>query len=255
MSQVKSKEIRVALARSGIYRTLSEAFLYPEEELFSRVQTETFGEELRACVCMLFEECRSTKSWGRLGEIVDLGQSWNWTASGASLEDMQTEHRGIFGHTISKECPPYETEYGNPHIFQQTQEMGDISGFYRAFGLERSEEAKDRLDHISVELEFMYFLTYKAAYALEHHGAEQVEICQEAQRKFLQEHLSRWAPLFVRRLGEKAERGFYQELAVLTGDFLAFEAQLLGVESEEIRPSQTVPSEAEEMCAICDNTE
>ena len=48
---------------------------------------------------------------------------------------LASRYRFLFGHTVRGEIPPYETEYGNEALFQQPQELGDLMGFYRAFGL------------------------------------------------------------------------------------------------------------------------
>lgn len=192
--------ISVPLARSRVYRFLSTAFLYPDEETLPSLRKGL--DELEAFASSLV---------------------------GLSLVNLQAEYRRIFGHVISQECPPYEAQYGSSHVFQQAQILGDIAGFYRAFGLEVSDQAKDRLDHIAVELEFMYFLAYKEAYALVHHGEEAASSCREAQRKFFQEHLGRWAPLFFQLLGKKAQEGFYRKLASFAEAFLDEERKHLGV--------------------------
>lgn len=189
--------IRDATARGGIYQLLSVAFLYPDEGLVSRLK-EGFAE--------IFDTIPS---------------------EGYTLDILQAEYRQTFGHTISQECPPYETQYGSAHLFQQAQSLGDIAGFYRAFGVEVSGRAKERLDHIAVELEFMGFLAFKEAYALAHHGEEKAAICRDAQRKFMEAHLGRWAPLFAKLLGRKAQEGFYRKLASFLEAFITAECRSL----------------------------
>ena len=53
--------------------------------------------------------------------------------------------------------------------------MGDIAGFYKAFGVELSKDIHERLDHLSVEFEFMHFLAYKESYSRCHDGAEKLK--------------------------------------------------------------------------------
>ena len=77
----------------------------------------------------------------------------NW-----QLSDLQSEHRRVFSNVITLDCPPYETLFGNDHVFAQSHVMGDIAGFYKAFGVELSKDIHERLDHLSVEFEFMHFL-------------------------------------------------------------------------------------------------
>ncbi|NIN98480.1 MAG: hypothetical protein GTO49_26570, partial [Anaerolineae bacterium] len=45
----------------------------------------------------------------------------------APLADLQAEYRSVFG-AVGSLC--YETEYGLPHEFRQSQELADLNGFY-----------------------------------------------------------------------------------------------------------------------------
>lgn len=223
--------IHEAVARSDIYRLLAAAFLYPDEALLgvlSRLDTGDGGFEPD----------------GRPALVSCLRPP-------VSLDALRGEYLRIFGHVISRECPPYETEYGSAHVFQQSQMLGDIAGFYRAFGLEVSEQAKERLDHIAIELEFMSFLTFKEAYALAHDGEERVSICRDAQRIFLEEHLARWAPLFARRLRRKAAEGFYRDLAAVLETFLSAECGRIGARTCPVHDEalRVIPAEPDGGCA------
>lgn len=223
MGKSKTKDIDVTLGRSCVYQLLKTAFRHPDEELATLVQDGALARDIRAGAQSLVKSDKSN--------LLEAIQNLESALDGLTVADLLEQHGRIFGHTISKECPAYETEYGGAHIFRQTQDLGDIAGFYTAFGLEVSDTNKERLDHISTELEFMHFLTYKEAYAREHHSSEEIDICREAQKKFLKEHLGRWAPLFLKRLAEKAQSGFYRELAHLTESFLVFEVEFLDVEA------------------------
>lgn len=120
------------------------------------------------------------------------------TLSDAGLEK---EYLSVFGHIISTDCPPYETEYDQAHVFQKSQTLADLSTFYQAFGVGLNPDLKERLDHISVEMEFMSLLTAKEAYAYLHdHGEDKAALCQRAQKGFLATHLAVWIKTFVHRL-------------------------------------------------------
>ncbi|MFQ5961303.1 MAG: molecular chaperone, partial [Candidatus Methylomirabilales bacterium] len=148
-----------------------------------------------------------------------------------TVDSLESSYLRYFGHTISKECPPYETEYGQAHIFQKSGSLADIAGFYKAFGLELASDFKDRLDHISVELEFMHFLCLKEAYALARdHSQEKLALCRDAQAKFLAEHLSRWVFGFARTLEKKAGDSLFGLMAEMLASFLTGEMQAYGLE-------------------------
>jgi DMSO reductase family type II enzyme chaperone len=231
-----------SLARSRTYQILSSCFLYPEEDLFSSLEKGDFLEELKDSVACLL----SPKSG--LGQaIMVLGEKLE-KLKGRTLSEMQDEYHRIFSHTISQECPPYETQYGdNENVFQQTQQLGDISGFYRAFGLEISDQTRERPDHLSLELEFMGFLIYKEASARQAQEEEKAEVCRDAQCKFLLEHLGRWTPLFAGLMRTKAGGGFYEGVVFLLEAYVAYEIAYLGVEPERVegKPMGPLP----EMCA------
>ncbi|MBI2876995.1 MAG: molecular chaperone TorD family protein [Candidatus Tectomicrobia bacterium] len=230
VTTIQFNPVEEALCRSRVYQLLSEAFLYPQEELFASLESGEFLGELKEAIAGLPGSLEGLKEATlALGEVLGWLEGW-------SLEELQAEHRRIFGHTISQECPPYETQYGTENLFQQTHQLGDIAGFYRAFGLETSEKVAERADHLGLELEFMGFLAYKEAHARRHPGStlEQVTVCQEAQRKFLKEHLGRWAPLFTVLLKKKAREGFYWGLALLLEVFISYEEHYLGVEPQRL---------------------
>lgn len=232
---MNEEAVKRAVARSHIYRFLSHLFLYPEEKTLSGLNWEE-GEEAVAI----------------LGNPNGLKEAFESLRSSLKEPvDIQSEYVRIFGHTLGDICPPYETQNGGTHIFQQAQDLGDIAGFYRAFGLEVSDQTKERLDHISIELEFMAFLAYKEAYALASDGHEKAEICREAQRKFMNDHLGRWAPDFTRRLEFEAKDGFYERLAVLTGRFVALEVEGFGLEPLKVEGVTPLPLEGDGGCFTC----
>lgn len=224
----KKEAVREALARSCLYRFIFPLFLYPEEGIISGLNWDE-GEEALTI----------------LGNRVGLDGAFESLRS--SLEntaDIESEHVRVFSHTIGENCPPYETQYGDgekkgeAQIFMQVQELGDIAGFYRAFGVDVSGEIKERVDHISIEMEFMAFLAYKEANALVSNGGEkkeEVEICRDAQKNFLNDHLGRWIPFFTKRLEAQAKEGFYQKLALVTERFLAFETETFGLRPKKVK--------------------
>ena len=234
-----------AFARSRIYQLLSGAFLYPGDDFFALLHQGYFIEELREWGEFLPDEPKN----GFLQKLREQGAAFK----GLSLEELKLEYGRVLGHSVSKDCPPCETEYGVHHVFQQTQTLADISGFYRAFGLEVSQEQGERLDHIGVELEFMGFLAYKEYYASARHGEDKVQICRDAQQKFLKENLGRWAPLFLRLLMNKATNGFYYGLGALTEEFLKTEMRFFKVHPEPIGELQPQRYEFDDTCVSCVN--
>ena len=221
-----------ALARSALYEFLSLAFLYPEEEApallidGARLLDDTNAEALTQDVKHFLGEIAQ--------QLALLGPS--------QLED---DYVDVFGHTISNDCPPYESEYDQAHVFQKTGVLADLSSFYGAFGVMPNPEIKDRLDHLSVEMEFMQVLTAKEAYAILHgHGEDKVLLCRRAQEGFLVYHLAHWAKAFSQRLQRKAgANSVYTLLAGLLEAYMDLELARFGLDAAPARPVRIASQE------------
>jgi TorA maturation chaperone TorD len=232
-----SPAVERALSRSKLYLLVSWSLLYPEDDEFlDYVQCGEFVEDGRAAIDALGvaldgiggERAKQKlvllrKQFDQIEKVV-ASECVNW-----QLNDLQAEHRRVFSNVITLDCPPYETLFGNDHVFAQSQVMGDIAGFYRAFGVELSKDVHERLDHLSVEFEFMHFLAYKESYSRCHDGADKTQIVLDAQKKFIKNHIGRWVPLFCRMLVKKADSGLYKHVAELMADWMDFESAFLGV--------------------------
>lgn len=153
----------------------------------------------------------------------------------AALDDqygsLETAYRQLFGLTaVSPQCPPCEIEYeANTDLAYRSQRLADVAGFYNAFGLRVSVRSGERLDHITVEAEFLYLLLAKEAAALEQGNQEGAEICRDARQKFFREHVGWWLPAFARVLSRVAPPGYYQELVSLVSGLSALERVSLGL--------------------------
>ena len=196
------------------------------------------GQETEDRLAAVDAHFDSIEAW-----ISSEGENWN-------IQDLRDEHRRVFSNVIALDCPPYETLFGNDHVFGQSYVMGDIAGFYSAFGLQLSPDIHERLDHLSVELEFMHYLSYKESYAILHDGAEKLKTVVEAEKKFVKEHIGRWVPLFSGMLKRKADYGFYKILADFTTDWMAFDIAFLGVTPQpysetDYRPAQYMNPEGQ----------
>jgi len=228
-----------ALGRSAIYRFLSLVFLPVQDDPdgLAREGMEALGA------------LRGMASDGRAVPLDTVEQVADLLHDDAGPA-LREEYYRTFGHQIAKDCPLHETQYGAGHVFQQAQQLADIAGFYRAFGLEVADGAGERADHLSMELEFMQVLTYREAYARRHHGAEQVAQLREAQQAFLRDHLSRWVPVLARLVSRRTD-GVYRHLADVAAAWVAVDAAALGLPAAEepdyqpeppLDPAESLPS-------------
>lgn len=196
------------LARGGVYRFLSLLFADPVD---SRAPVLRDQLPLLLAGLELLGDDHARAVAEEVAAALD----------GLDAPALRDSYRRCFGHAISKECPPYESEYGVAHVFQKSQCLADIAGFYRAFGLDLAADFHDRADHISAELDFMQWLCLKTAHAA---GApERLQICENAQRGFLQDHLGRWAASFAARTQCTGSGSFHALGATLLAVFVQAE--------------------------------
>jgi TorA maturation chaperone TorD len=171
-----------------------------------------------------------------------------------SVQTLNAEYEATFGLLVSSACPPYESEYINSKFaFQRSNALADLSGFYRAFGLEMSAHYPERPDHIVWELEFMAHLLgleRLAENADPVRSAEYRQVCRDAQSRFLTEHLGWWAPAFTRLLHRHNSRGFYGAAGAFLAAFMPAERALLGI-PPVARATRPTVAEPEELCAGC----
>jgi TorA maturation chaperone TorD len=142
--------------------------------------------------------------------------------------DRRPAYDAVFGHVVRGPCPAYEGEYGEPKGHRFAHEIGDVTGFYNAFGLGPARGHPERADHVSVECEFMAFLALKEACAAEAHGAEKADLCRDASRKFLEQHLGHFGRALASRVGRRARDPFYAAAARLLDAAILSDAKRLG---------------------------
>ncbi len=220
-----SDEVDLALCRSILYEALALGFRPPTAETVERLVSLTAVKALADAVAVL------DSAWStHLAQLL-LGYPLSSSAPQplCTLSSLQSSFRRLFGHTARGGVPPYETEYGEDSLFQPPQDMSDLAGFYRAFGLVLRPTEHERIDHIACECEFMLFLARKEAYALVQNNTSMLEDTRRATRLFLRHHLGRWAPAFGQRLARQDSGGFYGAMGEVVVAFVTQECARVGV--------------------------
>lgn len=233
-----------ALARSFLHQWLARAFGYPAQETWGWLCTPDVLATLDAAVAAVDPRVAAPL------HAVRVSLRAVWTAG--AFETFHEDYIIAIGHAARGSCPVNEIEYGDlkaDPLFQPHR-LADLAAFYQAFGLELRPEADERPDHLSVELEFMSVLAAQEATALtDPVNRSGLVICQNAQCKFLREHLGRWTPAFARRLTRIAGERALGALARFALAFVESECHRFGVKpgSEDLllRP-------ADEGAALCE---
>ncbi len=77
-------------------------------------------------------------------------------------------------------------------------------------------------------MEFMKRLTCHEKEAWTREDKETAIRCLEFEKRFVDEHLSQWVPIFCNKVKEETRTAFYREMAELTRQFIDFDSKLIG---------------------------
>ncbi len=225
-----------AYARRTLYLLTSAAISDPVEGRISLLFDNSFPEQTGAAYELLNDICSDDVEPGPGEAKPDTWSSGDvermLDTSGRALRE---EYIDVFGHTISADCPPYELEYlERTDLFYRSRELSDIAGFYRAFGLRKSEGNRYRADHLCLQAEYMSFLIQKRLHGhREGHGQDKLDICRDAETSFYEEHLSWWLPAFARQLERTTDLdGFYGRFGAFLSRFSVLERDRFGRDPE-----------------------
>ena len=210
LQAVSQPEARRAVARSRAYATFARLFDYPDGELFEDVRDGTLAEALRSVLAEVDPALAASGNWAALRE------------AGGEPDDLAVEYTRLFDVGSSgPPCPLYGGLYGGARM----KTMEEAVRFYNHFGLSMAESPRELPDHITTQLEFLHFLAFREAEALE--GDDDPGPFQRAQRDFVSRHPGRWVPGLRARLEKNDPMPFFLELVARLEDFLAHDARHL----------------------------
>lgn len=216
------------IVRSCVYQLLSLAFKYPTPAVFAAYQDGEFLSELEENLVRL----------PHLKALADETDSLRTKVqndlAGVSFQGFEVDFTRTFDVGAPEPpCPPYEGAH-RPGV-EKTAILLAISEFYKHFGLKMdpTEGKRELPDHLSAELEFLHFLTFKEAQARKEETEELLKGYLTAQRDFLQRHPVGWLPMFYEKLKKSDVMPFYVQLAKITADIVRCDLEWLNAELEK----------------------
>lgn len=187
--------------RANIYSILAECFRYPEQALTGVLNP--LGGLLSS-----YDKTLKYKE----EELIE------WLKNKDKLENLQVEYSRLFIGPYHLEAPPY----GSIYMDKQALVMGEFTQqaieFYVKAGLDPSDENKEPPDHISTELEFMYYLLFQKV-------MKKKKRINKLENSFLKEHLNLWIHPFTQKIADNTTNIFYLKLSKLLDDFIRIEIQ------------------------------
>jgi TorA maturation chaperone TorD len=250
-------DLALLLARRTCYRFVALALADPRTGTYCELADPVTRDLITQAAEILRHEGAAAARPLALGELplAELDPAKLFTRLPNSANALNELYEANFGLLGGSQCPPYETEYvPSKFTFQRSNMLADIAGFYNAFGLQPSSSNPDRPDHVAVECEFLaqlIHLQWLTSQGAQLEAQSQAAICQQALRRFLDEHAAWWLPAFARLLARQDPGGFYEAVAQFLAALVAAERALAGVAP----PNQSVepnPIENADECSGCE---
>jgi TorA maturation chaperone TorD len=215
MAGVQMTEMaETATARANVYGLLTAVFRAgPSSSILSQLKDPEMSG--------IFED---------LG--LSLGDDYRGSPDEQLHEDLAIEYTRLFlgpGPHISPHESLHVEEGRGPDGGHWGRETVKVKNFIEAAGLAVDDTFPGMPDHICVEMEFMQQLTAKEAEAWTEADDEFAANILNIEKRFYDEHLSRWVGRFCDKVIETSEHPFYQGIAEVTKGFLEYEGESLQV--------------------------
>jgi TorA maturation chaperone TorD len=140
--------------------------------------------------------------------------------SQAADVELAVAHAKLFVGPFELQAPPY----GSLYLESQKRLMGDstmeVLKMYQRAGLALNTDFQDAPDHITAELEFMYFLIAKELQALRKGDRKEASGYLNMQQEFHDNYLRPWIEPFGERIETASEHEFYTLLAQSLSTFI-----------------------------------
>ena len=212
IENLETAEELQAAARSRLYDLLAHAFAVPDPAFYRAVREGAFAAQVWENVAVLPYAFAFADGEAVRQQFDEVGDH----------RELQSEYIRLFDvGTPRPPCPLYGGEYKKG----RKGTMEELIRFYNYFGLRPSPCSRDMPDHITIELEFMHFLTFREVTAL-HHQQDRASYLR-AERDFLERHLCAWVPRLGERVSRQQPHPFYAALAGLAEAFLAADLRYL----------------------------
>jgi putative dimethyl sulfoxide reductase chaperone len=190
--------------RATVYRLLSACYYEPEDCFLEEGVYSQLRDALNVLNCDLAPVAEK------------MGANFSTVGEDALVQDFSQLFMGPF------EIPA--KPYGSVYIDGENVVMGDstmaVKACYVEAGFEVAESFRELPDHITVELEFLYLLSFRQAEAISLDDSEALARYKNIEKAFLGNHIGCWLGDFCAKIRQHAQTDYYRDLADLTEQFV-----------------------------------
>ncbi len=147
-----------------------------------------------------------------------------------SKEDLLNQYLNVdFTNLFLLHMIPYESFYTREDQMMETGGENPVLQFFNKhdFRVDLSLARAVSVDHIGIELEFMYKLCEAELKALQDGDKEAACEIAKIQKEFLEKHLLVWAPMFLINVKSEAGTALYFDAADLALEFILSDYEYL----------------------------
>ncbi|WP_457640896.1 TorD/DmsD family molecular chaperone [Persephonella sp.] len=147
-------------------------------------------------------------------------------------EDLNVDFTTVFLLNVY----PYESVFVHDEGHINPTVTNPTLMFYREHGyaIDLNKTRALSPDHIAVEMEFMMNLIQEELEAIAKGNEADAEKLRNIQKKFLEEHLGNWGPVYLMAARDMAETPFYYDVCDLALDFILSDYEYLSDTVEKV---------------------
>ncbi|MDH4163754.1 MAG: molecular chaperone TorD family protein [Nitrospirota bacterium] len=198
--------VKFERARSDCYKLLAACFYQPQKAMLLDENVFAMLGDLLTRICPdaeLFSK-KMAESLMRYDE-----------------EALLVEYARLFLGPNELLAPPYGAVYLDKGGILMGESTAKAVDFYKAEGLSMDQHYYNLPDHITAELEFMHYLTYREVEALEKNDTEKARYCLDRREAFMLTCLGSWVAPFCEKIKQGTDNEFYRALADCLSVFLS----------------------------------
>ena len=200
-----------AIAREDLCRFLAACYYEPD----AAFAEERLFESMLAAAGRIEPELRECAR--RLGEAF----------AAQDLETLLVDYARLFLGPPEALAKPYGSCWLSGESTLMQDSTMTVLQLYQEAGFEIGDEFMEAPDHVAVELEFLYLITFRQNEAQRAGLADVRSNWEDLERVLLGEHLGKWIGPFAAAVKAGAQTEFYRQLAELTERLVRTESALL----------------------------
>jgi len=157
----------------------------------------------------------------------ELAESARRLGAAFAAQDLQTllvDYTALFIGPSQPRAMPYASFWLTDDASMRHEATAAVLDFYAQGGFEVSEELHELPDHVAVELEFLYLLTFAENQPQPGASQDELRVASALRQRFVADHLGAWIGSFAAAIRAGAGTEFYRELADFTERFVRMEA-------------------------------